>query len=125
VAVMNNGPRKGGSTATFETLETSPGLEDLWQLHWGYYAGVEHNRPGVFIANIDDRESLASVITTPPAEPITGVPSAAAPRGAVSGRGNAPPGHATTYWIKVSAQADGTFSVSNSRNGFSKTYKGR
>jgi len=28
-------------------------------------------------------------------------------------------------WIKLSAQPDGTFTVTNSRNGFSKTYKAR
>ena len=28
-------------------------------------------------------------------------------------------------WIKVSAQADGTFTVTNARNNFSKTYKPR
>ena len=27
------------------------------------------------------------------------------------------------YWIKVSAQTDGSFTVTNARNGFSKTYK--
>jgi len=32
------------------------------------------------------------------------------------------PNHAPAYWIKVSAQPDGSFTVTNSRNGFSKTY---
>ena len=32
------------------------------------------------------------------------------------------PQHAPAYWIKVSAQADGSFTVTNSRNGFRKTY---
>ena len=27
------------------------------------------------------------------------------------------------YWIKVSAQEDGTFTVTNARNGFSKVYR--
>jgi hypothetical protein len=27
------------------------------------------------------------------------------------------------YWIKVSAQADGSFTVSNGRNGFTKAYR--
>jgi competence protein ComEC len=31
----------------------------------------------------------------------------------------------TAYWIKVSAQADGAFTIVNSRNGFSKTYPAR
>jgi hypothetical protein len=29
------------------------------------------------------------------------------------------------FLIKVSAQADGSFTVTNTRNGFSKTYKAR
>ena len=49
-AVMNNGARKGGAVATFETLQNSPGLEDLWQLHYAEDAG-SHNRPEKFIAN--------------------------------------------------------------------------
>ena len=32
------------------------------------------------------------------------------------------PEHRPAYWIKVSALADGSFSVTNSRNGFSKKY---
>jgi competence protein ComEC len=32
------------------------------------------------------------------------------------------PDHSPAYWIKVSAQEDGSFTVTNSRNGFSKTY---
>ena len=32
------------------------------------------------------------------------------------------PDHSPAYWIKVSGQADGTFMVTNSRNGFTKTY---
>ena len=33
------------------------------------------------------------------------------------------PEHSPAYWIKVSARSDGTFTVTNSRNGFSKTYR--
>ena len=32
------------------------------------------------------------------------------------------PNHSPAYWIKVSAQEDGSFTVTNSRNGFRKTY---
>ena len=44
------------------------------------------------------------------------------------GGGRGGPGQPHTgpaSWIKVSAQADGTFTVTNSRNGFSRTYKPR
>ena len=73
VAIMNNGTRKGGAVQTFQTLETSPGFEDLWQLHWSYAGGVEHNAPGVMIANIDAPRSAGGdyqrLPPTPPAGP--------------------------------------------------------
>jgi hypothetical protein len=33
------------------------------------------------------------------------------------------PQHVPAYWIKVAAESDGTVSVTNSRNGFTKTYR--
>jgi len=35
------------------------------------------------------------------------------------------PEHLPAYWIKISARADGCFTVTNARNGFSKTYQHR
>jgi competence protein ComEC len=110
VAIMNNGTRKGGAVQTFQTLETSPGLEDIWQLHWSYAAGIEHNAPAVMIANIDEKDQLAAILTgapTPPAGP----------------GGNA--AHAPAHYIKVSARTDGSFTVTNSRNGYTRTYAAR
>jgi competence protein ComEC len=128
VAIMNNGTRKGGSLEAFQVLESSPGLEDLWQLHWSHNVMAEHNAAGVFIANIEDNTTMASVLTAPPPAPRGagapgGAPGAGAGRG--GGRGNAPPPHTPAYWIKVVAQQDGTFTVTNARNGFSKTYAAR
>jgi competence protein ComEC len=138
VAIMNNGTRKGGAVESFQTIESSPGLEDLWQLHWSYNVGVEHNAPGAFIANIDDAETIATVLTAPPPAPRGGGPGAGGPAaggppgaapgagrgggGGAGGRGNAAAAHTPAYWIKVVAQQDGTFTVTNARNGFSKTY---
>src|SRR5262245_34191110 len=34
VVIMNNGTRKGGEPETMRSLFTSPGLEDLWQIHF-------------------------------------------------------------------------------------------
>ena len=34
VAIMNNGGRKGGEPDVIDILKTSPGLQDLWQLHY-------------------------------------------------------------------------------------------
>jgi beta-lactamase superfamily II metal-dependent hydrolase len=126
VAIMNNGTRKGGSLETFQALAASPGLEDLWQLHWSHNVMVEHNAPGVFIANIEDNATLAGILTAPPPAPrgtgaAPGAPGSGGGRGG-GGRGNAPPPHTPAYWIKVTAQQDGTFTVTNARNGFSKTY---
>lgn len=106
VAIMNNGTRKGGAVSTFQILHTSPGLEDIWQLHWSYNGGVEYNAPGVFIANLDEPAVLAQVIA-----PDEG-----------AGGGGTPGGHAPAHYIKVSARPDGSFTVTNSRNGFSKSY---
>ena len=66
VALMQNGTRKGGAIPVFESLRKSPGFEDVWQLHWSYNAGIEHNAPGVFIANVDDAQTIAGVLTAPP-----------------------------------------------------------
>jgi beta-lactamase superfamily II metal-dependent hydrolase len=112
VAVMNNGTRKGGEPDTFRVLWESPGLEDLWQLHWSYNAGLE-NSPATFVANIEDNATIANVL----------VPQPGAPRGGGGGFGGA--AHSPAYQIKVAAQQDGTFTVVNTRNGFSKTYKPR
>ena len=200
VALMQNGTRKGGAVPVFESMRKSPGFEDVWQLHWSYAGGIEHNAPGVFIANVDDPATIAGVLTAPPgagrggggggrggapapgtAAPGTPAPGTAAPGtpapGTGTGPGTAAPGtgpgtpapgtlapgtapagtsapgtpapgtpapgtapagtapagrgggaaaaHTPAYYIKVSAQADGTFTLTNTRNGFSKTYTKR
>uniref|UniRef100_E6PWS4 Beta-lactamase-like n=1 Tax=mine drainage metagenome TaxID=410659 RepID=E6PWS4_9ZZZZ len=53
VAIMDNGALKGGSPATFKTLRNSPGLENLWQLHYSVEGGQTWNGPAEFIANIN------------------------------------------------------------------------
>jgi beta-lactamase superfamily II metal-dependent hydrolase len=116
VAVMNNGTRKGGSPQAFRVLYESPGLEDLWQLHWSHNTGLD-NAPAVFVANIDDNATVGSVLTAVPGERQGG------------GRGGPPGGgaaaHTPAYLIKIAASSDGTFVVTNTRNGFQKAYKPR
>jgi competence protein ComEC len=87
VAIMGNGPRKGGAPETWPTLRNAPGMEDIWQVHYSMLGTAGTNPPADFIAN---------------------------PDAACQGK-----------WIKVSAQLDGTFTVTNSRNGFSRTYRTR
>ncbi|HJN46795.1 MAG: MBL fold metallo-hydrolase [Acidobacteria bacterium] len=110
VALMNNGTRKGGSPGPMTTLHTSPGLEDLWQLHFSVLSGQEYTVPGVFIANMVD-DQPATMPLAPMPQPRRG--SNAGP----------PPIHSgPAHWIEVEAQRDGGFTVTNSRNGFSKSY---
>jgi competence protein ComEC len=92
-AVMDNGANKGGAVATFETLKSSPGLEDLWQLHYAVDAG-DHNMPEKFIAN----QGTGGTVET-------GVPNEGA-----------------ANYIQLTARADGSFTIKNSRNGFHKDY---
>jgi beta-lactamase superfamily II metal-dependent hydrolase len=64
--------------------------------------------------------------TAPPAPgaaPGGQLPAAGAPAG---GRGRGyQTGHTPAYWLKVLAYPDGTFTITNPRNGFSKTYAPR
>jgi beta-lactamase superfamily II metal-dependent hydrolase len=135
VAIMHNSTRKGGAIQTMQTLHTSPGLEDIWQLHWAYAAGLEYNSPALFIANMEDNAAMANVLLNPPptfgqpgaGRPGPGAPGAPGPGGRAGGGAAGGRGEHTgpAFWIKVSAQSDGTFSVTNTRNNFTKTYAAR
>jgi competence protein ComEC len=54
VAIMNNGPKKGGSPSAWQIVKDSPGLEDLWQLHYAIAGGQDHNVADSFVANVDE-----------------------------------------------------------------------
>ena len=84
---MNNGAKKGGMPQrAWRIIEDSPGLEDLWQLHYAVDGGADHNVPAPFIANLDET---------------------------------------TAHGIRITAQRDGRFAVTNARNGQTKTYPPR
>jgi competence protein ComEC len=83
VAIMNNGPNKGGSAAAMRAIRALPGLEDFWQLHYSVDAGKDANSQPATIANLD--ESAA-------------------------------------HGIKVTAQRDGSFTVTNGRTGETRRY---
>ena len=96
VSVINNGGTKGASPEHFLTIKNSPGLEDIWQLHYSMpRAGIprlhETSRPGgpdlntsePLIANLDDT---------------------------------------TAHYLKLTARADGSFVLLNPRNGHTKEY---
>jgi beta-lactamase superfamily II metal-dependent hydrolase len=113
VAILNNGTRKGGQPDAMRVLFSSPGLEDLWQIHFSLLSGQEYTVPGLFIANgIDDQ---------PATMPIAALPQPPAGPGAPP-----PPAHnGQAHWIKVSAREDGSFTVTNGRNRFTKSYPPR
>ena len=111
VAIMNNGTRKGGQPDAMKVIYSSPGLEDLWQLHFSLLSGQEYT--GVFIANrVDAQQDALPIAPMPPPPPGPGAPPV-------------PQHDGMAYWIKVSAQPNGSFTVTNARNGFSKTYEAR
>ena len=85
VAIMNNGPAKGGQAEAMQIVRGSPGLEDFWQLHYAQNAGAA-NMPPAMIANLDE---------------------------------------STAHHIKLSAQRDGSFTVTNTRTNETRAYKAR
>jgi len=108
VMIMNNGIRKGGQPSAMKIFLSSPRLEGFWQMHFATLGGQEYTMPGMFIANLDEAMIPVAAVTLPP--PGTPAPPAPVHNGPAN-------------FFKVSAQEDGTFTVTNSRNGFSKTYK--
>ena len=103
VAIMNNGPRKGGSQEAWKTVKSAPGLEDLWQLHYS----VE--RPASALLNE----------TLPTGGPTLNVPEPFIANLAETAE------HEPVHFLKLTASADGGFVVENSRNGQRKTYPAR
>jgi beta-lactamase superfamily II metal-dependent hydrolase len=85
VAIMDNGARKGGTVPAWQAIHSSPGIEDIWQLHYSIAGGKENNPPDTFIANTDEAGDAGN-------------------------------------WIRATVHPDGSFTVYNSRNKYSKTY---
>lgn len=84
VAIMDNGSKKGGVPSAWDIVKSSPGLQDLWQLHFADAGGSEHNAADPFIANVEEAD--------------------------------------TGFYLKVTAREDGSFTIFNPRNKFSKDY---
>jgi hypothetical protein len=53
VVIADNGPGKGAAADTFQTVESSPGLEDYWQEHYLIAGGDKANVKPDYIANIE------------------------------------------------------------------------
>ncbi len=87
VAIIDNGSKKGGSPSAWDIVKSSPGLQDIWQLHFADEGGKEHNAPDPFIANVNEGD--------------------------------------TGYYLKLTIEPDGRYTVFNPRNQFSKEYTPR
>jgi len=57
VAVIGNSSKKGATPSAWDVVRSSPGLLDLWQLHFADAGGKEHNTSDPFIANISDTDT--------------------------------------------------------------------
>jgi beta-lactamase superfamily II metal-dependent hydrolase len=63
VAIMNNGPRKGGSADVIAALRGMPTLKALYQGHRNITLTAEQNVAEEFIANLDNQNDAANLIT--------------------------------------------------------------
>jgi hypothetical protein len=122
VILLNNGVRKGGQPEAMRMFHSSPGLEDIWQLHFSQLSGQEYTVPGLFIANVVDDQPAEM-----PIEPLVQGGRGAGGQGGRRGGGQAaaPVHNGAAFWFKVMAREDGSFTVTNARNGFSKAYAAR
>jgi len=63
VAVMINGPQKGGHPDTIKWLREMPSSKALYQLHRNVQISTEQNTPAEFIANLDEQPDAAMTIS--------------------------------------------------------------
>jgi competence protein ComEC len=84
VAIMDNGATKGGDPGPWDTIEHSPRIKDLWQLHTATHSDAAHNVSDARIANLAGPDS----------------------------------GH----YLQLTAQRNGTFSLTNARTGETVDY---
>lgn len=62
VAVMINGPRKGGHPDTVKWLRETPSFKALYQLHRNVQTTADQNAPDEFIANLDEQPDESHMI---------------------------------------------------------------
>jgi len=84
VAVIDNGARKGASSAAWQIVHDSPGIEGLWQLHYAAESDKDHNVDADHIANVKE--------------------------------------NCEGKFLKVTADVDGSFALTNGRTGAERKY---
>jgi beta-lactamase superfamily II metal-dependent hydrolase len=105
VAVMNNAAKKGASREAWMTVKSSPGLEGLWQLHYSV------RRPPSTAPGLHETAETGGPELNTSEQMIANLEE--------------PEAHTPAYAIKLSAREDGSFVLTNSRNGYSKGYAAR
>jgi competence protein ComEC len=53
-AIMENSAKKGGEVEALKTLKATPGLQEVWQLHYSVAGGKDLNAADPYIANLDE-----------------------------------------------------------------------
>lgn len=90
VAVVNNGPRKGGTPDSLAVIQGTAEVGDVWQSHRTLTDDAAHNTDEALIANLTEEDDC---------------------------RG---------HWIKATVAPDGrSWSMTNGRTGYSRTYQSR
>jgi competence protein ComEC len=56
VAIFDNGATKGASPAAWQVVHDSPGVEDVWQLHYAVGADAQHNVAADHIVNSAEKD---------------------------------------------------------------------
>ena len=64
VAVNINSATKGGDAESWQIVHDSPGLQDIWALHYADATGDAHNSPKDFIANFGNEPDGHSIQAT-------------------------------------------------------------
>ena len=62
VAIMDNGEKKGGTIEAWDTIHASPGILDIWQLHFSAAGGQQHNTGEKMIANMATAGDAGNVL---------------------------------------------------------------
>jgi hypothetical protein len=100
VAIMPNGGKKGGDPEVIATVSAQKSLQGFWRLHESY-AHPELSGDQSLIANLNPPQAAIDAVAAKPYE--------------------APPDMG--YNIEADVTADGGITVTNLRNGFSRTYR--
>ena len=90
VAVVNNGPRKGGTPDSLAVAQGTAEVGDVWQSHRTLTDDAAHNTEEALTANLTEEDDCEG------------------------------------HWIKATVAPDGgTWSMTNGRTGYSRTYQSR